>query len=65
VAIKIGWLPGDGIGGEVLEAVKIVLDAAHLDANYVHGDIGWESNNILSQTRIKLGFLRNCLDAKM
>jgi len=40
--MKIGWLPGDGIGGEVLEAAKIVLDAAHLDADYVHGDIGWE-----------------------
>lgn len=40
--MKIGWLPGDGIGGEVLEAAKIVLDAVHLDADYVHGDIGWE-----------------------
>ncbi len=40
--MKIGWLPGDGIGGEVLEAAKIVLDAANLDADYVHGDIGWE-----------------------
>ena len=32
--MKIGWLPGDGIGGEVLEAAKIVLDAVHLDADY-------------------------------
>jgi len=65
VAIKIGWLPSDGIGREALEAVKIVLDAAHLDANYVHGDIELELNNIKGQPRIKLGFLRNCLDTKM
>jgi 3-isopropylmalate dehydrogenase len=37
--MKIGWLPGDGVGGEVLEAAKIVLDAANLDADYVHRDI--------------------------
>ena len=39
---KIAWLPGDGIGIEVLEAAKIVLDKLALDAEYVHGDIGWE-----------------------
>ncbi|MBZ5535134.1 MAG: isocitrate/isopropylmalate dehydrogenase family protein [Acidobacteriia bacterium] len=39
---KIAWLPGDGIGVEVLEAAKIVLDALALDADYIHGDIGWE-----------------------
>jgi isocitrate/isopropylmalate dehydrogenase len=39
---RIAWLPGDGIGGEVLEAAKIVLDKIQLDAEYVHGDIGWE-----------------------
>ncbi len=39
---KIAWLPGDGIGVEVLEAAKIVLDRLHLDAQYIHGDIGWE-----------------------
>jgi isocitrate dehydrogenase (NAD+) len=39
---KIAWLPGDGIGVEVLEAAKIVLDASALDADYFHGDIGWE-----------------------
>jgi isocitrate dehydrogenase (NAD+) len=39
---KIAWLPGDGIGGEVLDAARIVLDAVGLDANYLHGDIGWE-----------------------
>jgi 3-isopropylmalate dehydrogenase len=39
---KIAWLPGDGIGVEVLEAAKIVLDKSRLDAEYIHGDIGWE-----------------------
>ena len=39
---KIAWLPGDGIGIEVLEAAKIVLDRLQLDAEYIHGDIGWE-----------------------
>ena len=39
---KIAWLPGDGIGIEVLEAAKIVLERLSLDAEYIHGDIGWE-----------------------
>ncbi len=39
---KIAWLPGDGIGVEVLEAARIVLDKVQLDAEYPHGDIGWE-----------------------
>jgi isocitrate/isopropylmalate dehydrogenase len=39
---KIAWLPGDGVGIEVLEAAKIVLDEIGFDAEYVHGDIGWE-----------------------
>lgn len=39
---NIAWLPGDGIGVEVLEAARIVLDKLVLDAEYIHGDIGWE-----------------------
>ncbi|MBK7702195.1 MAG: isocitrate/isopropylmalate dehydrogenase family protein [bacterium] len=39
---KIAWLPGDGVGVEVMEATRICLDALKLDADYVHGDIGWE-----------------------
>ena len=39
---RIAWLPGDGIGIEVLEAARIVLDKLGIDAEYVHGDIGWE-----------------------
>jgi len=40
--MKIGWLPGDGIGAEVLVAARIVLDKIKLDAEYISGDIGWE-----------------------
>ncbi len=39
---RIAWLPGDGIGNDVMEAARLVLDAVALDAEYVHGDIGWE-----------------------
>lgn len=39
---KIAWLPGDGIGNDVMEAAQLVLDTLDLDAEYIHGDIGWE-----------------------
>lgn len=39
---RIAWLPGDGVGKEVMEAARLVLDRVGLDADYVHGDIGWE-----------------------
>ncbi len=39
---KIAWLPGDGVGNDVMEAAKIVLDAVDLDAEYIPGDVGWE-----------------------
>ena len=39
---RIAVLPGDGVGKEVVEAAKIVLDRLDLDAEYVYGDIGWE-----------------------
>ena len=39
---EIAWLPGDGVGVEVAEAARIVLDRLALDAEYIHGDIGWE-----------------------
>ena len=35
-------LPGDGIGAIVLEQAIRVLNAAGFDAEYIHGDIGWE-----------------------
>lgn len=39
---QIAWMPGDGIGNDVMEAARIVLDRLKLDADYVHADIGWE-----------------------
>jgi isocitrate/isopropylmalate dehydrogenase len=39
---KIAWLPGDGIGVEVMEAARVVLNALSVNAEYMHGDIGWE-----------------------
>jgi isocitrate dehydrogenase (NAD+) len=35
-------LPGDGIGKVVLNQAIKVLDAAGFEADYIHGDIGWE-----------------------
>jgi len=39
---RIAWLPGDGIGPEVCEAARLVLDAVGFSAEYLPGDIGWE-----------------------
>jgi 3-isopropylmalate dehydrogenase len=39
---RIAWLPGDGIGNDVMDAARIVLDALAVDAEYVPGDVGWE-----------------------
>ena len=39
---RIAWMPGDGIGVDVMEAARIVLDALGLEAEYVPADIGWE-----------------------
>jgi len=38
----IAVLPGDGVGKDVMDAAKIVLDTINLDAEYTMGDIGWE-----------------------
>ncbi len=38
----IAWLPGDGIGKDVMDAARLVLEELHLDAAYPEGDIGWE-----------------------
>ncbi len=35
-------LPGDGIGRVVLKEAIRVLDAAGFEADYIHGDIGWD-----------------------
>jgi len=39
---RIAWLPGDGVGKEVMHAARIVLDALKFDAHYTDADIGWE-----------------------
>jgi len=39
---KIAWMPGDGIGKDVMAAAQIVLDKIALDAEYVPADIGWQ-----------------------
>jgi 3-isopropylmalate dehydrogenase len=39
---KIAWLPGDGIGVDVLDATQIILEKLKLNAEYIHGDIGWD-----------------------
>jgi 3-isopropylmalate dehydrogenase len=39
---RIAWLPGDGVGQEVMAAARLVLDRLGLDAEYVPGHIGWE-----------------------
>ncbi len=51
-------LPGDGIGVVVLQQAIRVLNAAGFEANYIHGDIGWQfwckEGNPLPQRTIDL-----------
>ncbi len=35
-------MPGDGIGKIVLPEARRVLDAIGFDADYIHGNIGWD-----------------------
>ncbi|MFN8177389.1 MAG: isocitrate/isopropylmalate dehydrogenase family protein [bacterium] len=39
---RIAWMPGDGIGVEVMDAARTVLDAVGFEADYVPAEIGWE-----------------------
>lgn len=39
---RIAWLPGDGVGIEICQAARIVLDRLEFDAEYINGDIGWD-----------------------
>ena len=39
---RIAELPGDGVGTEVIEAAKVVLDEVGFKAEYIPGDVGWE-----------------------
>jgi 3-isopropylmalate dehydrogenase len=51
-------MPGDGIGQTVLPEAIRVLDAVGFDAEYVHGDIGWEfwisEGNALPERTVEL-----------
>lgn len=51
-------MPGDGIGKTVLPEAIRVLNAAGFEADYVHGDIGWDfwcsEGNALPQRTIDL-----------
>ena len=51
-------MPGDGIGKTVLPEAIRVLNAVGFDAEYVHGDIGWDfwcsEGNALPQRTIDL-----------
>jgi 3-isopropylmalate dehydrogenase len=38
----IAWLPGDGVGNDVMDCARKVLDKLALDAEYIPGEIGWE-----------------------
>ena len=55
---KIAWLPGDGVGNDVMECAKIILDTVGFDAEYIHGDVGWEfwkkEGNPLPERTIKV-----------
>ena len=39
---KVAWLPGDGVGHEVMDCTRLVLNKLNFDAEYVPADIGWE-----------------------
>lgn len=55
---KIAVLPGDGVGGDVIEAAMMVLNKLAVDAEYVYADIGWEfwckEGNALPDRTIKM-----------
>lgn len=61
---EIAWLPGDGIGKDVMEAARIVLDSLKVDADYMYGDVGWEfwkrEGNALPDRTIKILKETNC-----
>jgi isocitrate/isopropylmalate dehydrogenase len=40
--VRIAWMPGDGVGVDVMNAARKVLDAVGFQAEYVPADIGWE-----------------------
>jgi len=61
---KIATLPGDGVGVDVLNAAMGVLEAVGFEADYTHGDIGWEfwrtEGNPLPERTIELLKATDC-----
>ncbi|MBX3381754.1 MAG: isocitrate/isopropylmalate dehydrogenase family protein [Phycisphaeraceae bacterium] len=61
---QIGWLGGDGIGPEVLDAARSVLDAIGFRAEYIPADIGWkywcEEGNPLPERTLDVLRSTNC-----
>ena len=59
---RIAWMPGDGVGVDVMDATRTVLDRIDLDAEFIHADIGWEfwckEGNALPQRTIDI--LKSC-----
>jgi 3-isopropylmalate dehydrogenase len=59
---RIAWMPGDGIGVDVMDAARVVLDKINLDAEYIPADIGWkfwcEEGNPLPERTIET--LKTC-----
>jgi 3-isopropylmalate dehydrogenase len=55
---SIAWMPGDGIGKDVMDAARLVLDAMKFDAQYIPADIGWDfwckEGNALPDRTIKV-----------
>ncbi len=55
---RIAILPGDGVGVDVVAATLPLLEKLGLEAEYFHGDIGWEfwckEGNALPDRTIKL-----------
>lgn len=55
---SIAWLGGDGIGPEVLDAARTVLDAIGFRAEYIPADIGWrywcEQGNPLPERTVQV-----------
>lgn len=39
---RIALMPGDGIGEDVMEAARMVLEELDLDAEFIPADIGWK-----------------------
>jgi isocitrate/isopropylmalate dehydrogenase len=59
---RIALMPGDGIGPEVMEAARLILDHLSLDAEYLPTDVGWrfwcDEGDPLPQRTVDL--LRTC-----